>query len=185
MRDIRVADRYAVALLESARERGVIEEVAESYAGILAVVKDRADLAVFIESPQVATQEKKDLLKSVFGEHIEPVLLHFIYLLIDKNRIENFRDIGAEYSRLMETERGIVRARVTTAVELPADLEKQLNAKLNARTGLQVVMEKRVDPAVIGGVKVVLGDFVLDGTVRTNLDLLRKTLGKAQVRLEN
>ena len=68
---------------------------------------------------------------------------------------------------------------------MPADLEKQLNAKLNARTGLQVVMETRVDPAVLGGVKVVLGDYVLDGTIRTNLDLLRKTLGKAQVRLEN
>ena len=181
MPDLRVADRYARALLEAARERDVVEAVAESMDGILATVKDRADLAIFIESPQVATQEKKDLLQAVFGEHIEPVLLHFVYLLIDKDRIEHFRTIAGEYDRLMEFERGIVRAQVTTAIELAADLEEQLNARLNARTGFKVILEKRVDPAVIGGVKVVLEDYVLDGTVRTNLDLLRKTLEKAQV----
>ena len=181
MPDLRVADRYARALLEAARERDVVEPVAESIAGILAVVKDRADLAVFIESPQVATQEKKDLLKNVFGPHIEPVLLHFLYLLIDKYRIDQFRAIGNEYAHLMELERGILRAQVTSAIELPADLAEQLNAKLNARTGFKVMMETCVDPAVIGGVKVVMEDYVLDGTVRTNLDELRKTLEKAQV----
>jgi F-type H+-transporting ATPase subunit delta len=181
MPDLRVADRYARALLEAARERKVVEPVAESIAGILEVVEDRADLAVFIESPQVATQEKKDLLQSVFGAHIEPVLLHFMYLLIDKNRIEHFREIGKEYAHLMELERGILRAQVTTAIALPGDLAEQLNARLNARTGHTVIMEQRVDPAVIGGVKVVMEDYVLDGTVRTNLDELRKTLGKAQV----
>ena len=129
----------------------------------------------------MATQEKKDLLKNVFGPHIEPVLLHFLYLLIDKYRIDQFRAIVNEYAHLMELERGILRAQVTSAIELPADLEEQLNAKLNARTGFNVVMEKRVDPAVIGGVKVVMEDYVLDGTIRTNLDELRKTLGKAQV----
>ena len=76
----------------------------------------------------------------------------------------------------------MIRAQVVTAIALPADLEEKLGARLNDVTGKTVVMEKRVDPAVIGGVKVTLGDKVLDGTVRTNLDLLRKTLEKAPVR---
>jgi F-type H+-transporting ATPase subunit delta len=183
MRDIRVASRYAEALLGSARERGVVDGVAESYAGILEAVAGRQDLRVFIESPQVPTQDKKDLLQTVFGDHVEPVLLHFCFLLLDKNRIDNFRDIGEEYARLVETERGMIRARVVTAIALPADLEEKLAARLNDVTGKTVILEKRVDPAVIGGVKVTLGDKILDGTVRTNLDLLRKTLEKAPVRL--
>lgn len=182
MRDIRVATRYAGALLESARELDVVQSVAESYAAVLDIVEGRTDLGIFIESPQVATQEKKDLLKDVFGEHIEPVLLHFFYLLLDKNRITNTRDIGVEFARMVEAERGVIRAQVVTAIALPADLEEKLGARLNDVTGKTVVMEKRVDPAVIGGVKVTLGDKVLDGTVRTNLDLLRKTLEKAPVR---
>lgn len=182
MRDLKVAARYAGALLTSAKETGVVEGVAESYAAMLEVFAAHRDLLTFMDSPQVAEQEKKDLVKVVFGDHIEPVLLHFVYLLVDKNRIENFRDIGEEFAELVEAERGILRARVVTAIALPGDLEAQLNAKLAAQTGKTIILEKRVDPAVIGGVKVTLGDYVLDGTVRTNLDLLRKTLGQASVR---
>ena len=116
------------------------------------------------------------------GPRIEPLLLNFVFLLIDKNRMENFRDIGEEFARLVEQEQGVMRARVTTAVALPADLEDALRGKLASLTGKTMILEKRVDPAVIGGVKVVMEDKILDGTVRTNLDLLRKTLEKAAVR---
>lgn len=184
MRDLKVATRYAGALLLSARERGVVDGVAESYAAVLESVKGNRNLRTFMDSPQVATQEKLDLIKAVFGERIEPVLLHFIYLLIDKNRIENFRDIGEEFAAMVEAEQGIVRAQVLTAVPLADDLAEQLNARLATRTGKTVILEKRVDPAVVGGVKVTLGDYVLDGTVRTNLDQLKKTLGKTTVRID-
>jgi F-type H+-transporting ATPase subunit delta len=182
MRDRKVATRYAGALLASAKEAGVLAGVAESYASLLDLHLGATDLRVFLDSPQVRTEEKKELLKNVFGGRIEPLLLNFVYLLIDKNRIENFRDIGEEFGRLVEQEDGVMRAKVTTAVALPADLEDALKAKLSSLTGKTMILEKRVDPAVIGGVKVIMEDKILDGTVRTNLDLLRKTLEKAPVR---
>lgn len=182
MRDRKVATRYAGALLSSARKAGVLPGVAESYASLMDMHLGQTALRVFLDSPQVRTEEKKDLLKSVFGGKVEPLLLDFVFLLIDKNRIENFRDIGEEFALLVEQEQGVMRAKVTTAVALPADLEEKLKAKLSALTGKTMILEKRVDPAVIGGVKVVMGDKILDGTVRTNLDLLRKTLEKASVR---
>jgi F-type H+-transporting ATPase subunit delta len=182
MRDRKVATRYAGALLTSAKEAGVLEGVAESYAALLDLQLGQTELRVFLESPQVRTEEKKELLQTVFGPRIEPLLLNFVFLLIDKNRMENFRDIGEEFADLVEREAGVMRARVTTAVALPADLEQQLRDKLAGLTGKTMILEKRVDPAVIGGVKVVMGDKILDGTVRTNLDLLRKTLEKAPVR---
>lgn len=182
MRDRKVATRYAEALLESARKEGVVLDVAESFAGVLETVKDNTSLRIFMDSPQVRTEEKKELLTSVFGGKIEPVLLNFFHLLIDKNRIEITRDIGEVYAELVEIEQGIVRASVVTAIPLPDDLAAALEGKLAAFTGKKIVLEKKTDPAVIGGVCVTLGDKILDGTVRTNLDLLGKTLGQARVR---
>jgi F-type H+-transporting ATPase subunit delta len=177
-----VVTRYAQALLAAAEAGGVHEGVAESYQEILGAVKSRSDLTVFIESPQVATQEKKDLIAAVFAGRVEPVLIQFIQLLIDKNRIEFFRDIGEEFARLVEGKLGFERAIVTTAVPLPDDLAALLSKKLEAVSGAKIILEKKIDPEVIGGVCVTMGDKILDGTVRTNLDLLSKHLGQAQVR---
>jgi len=181
MRDRRVATRYAEALLLSAKEAGVRDEVAESFAAVLAVVKDNTDLRIFIDSPQVRTEEKKELLQTVFGDAIEPVLLRFFLLLLDKNRIDNTRDIGEVFAQLVERDRGLQHATVVTAVPLPDDLAERLRTVLDGFTKTTVVLDLVVDPDVIGGVRVQLGDRVLDGTVRTNLDELARDLGKARV----
>ncbi len=182
MRDRKVAARYAGALLASAKAEGVLMGVSESYAGTLEVAAANPNLATFMDSPQVPVKEKKNLLKSVLGNNVEPVFMHFLYLLIDKNRIESFQDIGEEFAELVEQEMGVVRAHVITAVPLSEDLAAALEAKLANLTGKKIILEKETDPAVIGGACVTMGDNVLDGTVRTNLDRLRKTLEQAPLR---
>lgn len=182
MRDRKVAGRYAEALLRTAKPAGTLVACAESYAGVLDVMAASRELVIFLDSPQVREQEKKEVLKKVFGPRIEPVLLDFFNLLLDRNRIELLRDIGTVFAELVEADQGLVRASVVTAIALPADLETKLRDKLAHVTGKSVILDKKVDPAVIGGVRVTLGDRVIDGTVRTNLDRLRKTLATAQVR---
>ena len=182
MRDRKVATRYAEALFYTAKAAGMLDEVAESFDAVLGAVKDNHTLRIFMDSPQVPTEEKKGLLKKVFGAKIEPVLLNFFFLLIDKHRIENTSDIGEVFADLVETEQGYLRVRVVTAINLPDDLAATLEDKLVARSGKKIILEKKTDPAVIGGVCVTLGDKILDGTVATNLNLLRKTLGEAQIR---
>jgi len=146
------------------------------------VVRDNRDLGIFLDSPQVPEAEKKKLLKDVFGGKVEDLLLTFFFLLIDKNRIENLQDIATAFADQVEQERGVLRADVVTALPLPADLEDSLRGKLAAMTGKTVVLKKKIDPGVIGGVCVTMGDKILDGTVRANLDRLRKRLGEAPVR---
>jgi F-type H+-transporting ATPase subunit delta len=182
MRDRKVALRYAEALLRTAKPAGTLIACAESYAGVLEVMAASRELVIFLDSPQVREQEKKEVLKKVFGPHLEPVLLDFFNLLLDRNRIELLRDIGTVFAELVEADQGLVRVGVVTAIALPADLETKLRDKLAHVTGKSVILDKKVDPAVIGGVRVTLGDRVIDGTVRTNLDRLRKTLATAQVR---
>jgi len=182
MRDRKVAARYAEALLRTAKPAGALAGCAESYAGVMEIMAANRELVVFLDSPQVREQEKKEVLQKVFGSRLEPVLLDFFNLLLDRNRIELLRDIGEVFAELVEADGGLVRARVVTAIALPADLETKLRDKLAQVTGKNVVLEKKVDPAVLGGVCVTLGDRIIDGTVRTNLDRLRKKLATAQVR---
>ena len=181
MRDRKVATRYAEALLDTAKAEGVLDSVADSFAGVLNAVKDNHVLRIFMDSPQVPVKEKKGMLQKVFGGKIEPVLLNFFYLLIDKHRIQNTRDIGEVFADLVEAEQGYLRAQVVTAISLPEDLAAALKDNLAVHTGKKIILEKKIAPAVIGGVCVTLGDKILDGTVATNLNLLRKTLGQARV----
>lgn len=186
MRDRRVAARYARALLTAAQQPPGVDlpALAESYAAVRAVMVAHPSLPVFLEGPQVAEDEKKKLLDAVFGSRLEPILLRFFHLLIDKNRIEYLQEIGVEFASQVEMAQGLTRAVVTTAVPLPADLESALVAKLTALTGRRIVVEKKIDSGVIGGVSVRMGDQILDGTVRTNLDHLRERLLQVPLRFE-
>jgi F-type H+-transporting ATPase subunit delta len=182
MRDRKVATRYAEALLIAAREAGQVGEIAESYVAVREWTRGNRDLRTFLEAPQVPVEEKKQLLRRILTDRVEELLINFIMLLIDKGRIEYFGDIGGLYAVMVEKEQGYERAVVTTAVELPPDLAQQLEKRLEGATGAKIILKKKVDPAVIGGVCVTMGDKILDGTVRTNLDQLRKTLREAPLR---
>jgi F-type H+-transporting ATPase subunit delta len=182
VRDRRLATRYAGALLAAAKQAGSLPGVAEGYVAVRAFAAERPELSTFLEGPQVPELEKKQLLTSVFGGRIEPVLLDFFHLLVDKNRIELLDDIGVELARLYELDQGLRRAIVTTAVALPGDLEPALQARLEKLIGARVVLEKKVDPGVIGGVSVTVGDRILDGTVRSGLERLRALWLRAPLR---
>jgi F-type H+-transporting ATPase subunit delta len=184
MRDRRVALRYAQGLLEAARVEDVVAGVAESYAAVDKAVAASPGLIAFLEGPQVSEDEKRELLDRLFAGRVEPVLLRFFRLLVDKNRIEHLVDIGREFARLAEKAQGYERAVVITAVPLPGDLEFALSERLSRLTGAKIIMEKRVRPEVLGGVSVRIGDEVIDGTLRTQLALLRDHLHKVPVHLE-
>lgn len=182
MRDRKIADRYARALLQVAVERDVLDGLVESFDGLMEVVAGRDDLRHFMQSPQVPTHEKKALIEATLSGRVEPVLLNFLELLLDKDRILNLADIHEAFGEHVAAHRGVQRAQVVTAIPLADDLADKLRARLEALTGQTIVLENKVDPAVIGGVCVTMGDRILDGTVRTGLARLRESLEKAPLR---
>jgi F-type H+-transporting ATPase subunit delta len=182
MRDRGVASRYASALLVTAKAENVMADVADSYAAVAQIMRENPALPSFLEGPQVAEDEKKQLISNLFGDKVEPVLVRFFHLLVDKNRIEFLVDIAEVFADLVESEQGIAHAMVTTAVPLADDLEQDLVTKLAALTKAKIIVEKNVDPSVIGGVSVTVGDKIIDGTVRTQLDQMREHLAKVQLR---
>jgi F-type H+-transporting ATPase subunit delta len=182
MRNRGVSTRYARALFLAARKAGELDGAAESFAAVAAALAATPDLKIFLEGPQVAEAQKKALLRNVFGERVEVTLLNFLLLLVDKDRIEHLAGIQEDFQLLVEKEQGLSRAQVTTAVPLPEDLERDLAAKLEQLIGARVLLVKSVDPSVMGGVRVTLGDQVIDGTVRTNLKRLGTQLAATDVR---
>ena len=173
MRNRAVAARYAQALLTTAKKGDALDGVSESFAGMIEVLDAHPNLEFLLTGPQVTEAKKKSLITTLFTDRIEPVLMHFLDLLVEKQRMVFVREIQDEFARLVEIEHGFTRATVTTAIPLP---------ELGKMTGRKIKLETTVDPTVIGGVCVTMGDRVIDGTIRTNLDKLRTQLGQADVR---
>lgn len=182
MRDRDVAVRYAEALLVAAQRAGVVDAVAESYAVLAEQMAANAGLQSFLHAPHVPERDKKALMERALGGRIEPLLLTFFEMLLDKGRIVHVRDIQKEFARLVEESQGVQRAVVTTAIPLPEDLAARLQANLAKMTGRTIILDRKIDPAVIGGVSVTMGDEILDGTVRTGLDRMRQKLEQAPLR---
>ncbi|HOX26809.1 MAG TPA: ATP synthase F1 subunit delta [Candidatus Krumholzibacteria bacterium] len=182
MRDRVVAVRYAQALLDVAVERQVLDSVCASLATLAGSVTAYPDLRVFMQSPQVPTQDKKALIHTLLDDRVDPVLVQFLELLLDKDRILFLGDINEEFATLVERHRGLQRAAVVTAVPLAADLADQLTRKLEQLTRQRIILDQKVDPSVIGGICVTMGDRILDGTLRTGLAELRRALEHAPLR---
>jgi F-type H+-transporting ATPase subunit delta len=179
VRDRRVSLRYARSLLDVAVDRDLVDEVEESLRGVVEIVRSHSELRLFLKNPQVPRSQKKQLLGNVFTGRLEPLVLQFLQLVVDKDRINHLSAIQGAFTTLVEQHKGLQRARVVTAVPLPEDLQQRLVQKLTGMMGRQIILEKKVDPSIIGGVSVTMGDWVLDGTLSTGLKRLRETLERA------
>ena len=176
-RDTTIARRYAQALFMAAKRKDAIDRVAEDLVGVLAVDQAAGDrFRQFLEAPQVPTEHKFAALEATFRPVVHGLVVEFFRMLLNKKRLFELRTIVAEFGRLVEDHKGIVRARVTSALPLLdpelAGLVKELESGL--RKKVRVV--SNVDPGIMGGLVVRVGDRIADRSVRTMLTRLREQL---------
>lgn len=176
-----LAQRYGQALFGAAQARQAAEDVASDFEGFLALDERDPSLRLFLESPQVRDDHKHALVDSVLGKRAHALTTRFFHLLLEKKRLPYLRSIAHAYAALIERHRGILRARVITAVPLAEDQKTKLAAALERRTGKRILLEPRVEPEVLGGVAVQLGDQILDDTVSTRLAEIREVLLATEV----
>jgi F-type H+-transporting ATPase subunit delta len=181
IRDRAVSHRYAAALFGAA----VNADAAESILADLGSLEDlhRLDpsLQTFLEAPDVLTETKNEVLRDVLGGRVHELVVRLLQLMLQKKRIQHLPVVYGDYRELVEANLGIARARVTTAVPLAQELAEVLRARLERLTGKTVRLECRLDPAVIGGMIVVVGGSVLDGSLRHRLVEVRDHLLGARV----
>jgi len=181
LREQGLAQRYAEALLGAAEKRNAVDAVAEDLQSLTALDEKDSSFRRFLESPAVRDDAKRALVESVLGSRTHPLTMRFVLLLMHKKRIRYLRDAAAAYRALVEEKKGIVHARVTSAVALGADEKARLAQALEHRTGLRFLIEPHVDESLLGGVRVQYRDQILDDSVRTRLLELRDRLLAVEV----
>lgn len=172
----RIVRRYAAALFGAASKAGVVDAVESDLGLVGCVVESSPALWEALLSPIVPPAKKRSILGEIFGGKVEEITAAYLGLLVDKRREEAIRETEREYVLLANEARGIVAAEVTSATPLDEDQQSRLVTKLSATTGKTIELSTKVDPALIGGVLVRIGDTVIDGSVRGQLAVLREKL---------
>jgi F-type H+-transporting ATPase subunit delta len=179
MREPTIARNYAEALLELAQRAGDLHGWGEMIDNVSNAVETDRRLRVFLESPRVSGQQKNDIIQKAYGGALPRTFVRFLQALVDHRRQMLIPAIAHQYHDLVDQVEGRVHASVTLARE-PDERDQQLvTSQLSRALGKTVVPHFHVNPDVLGGVVVRVGDTVLDGSVRRRLAILRgRMLGR-------
>jgi ATP synthase F1 delta subunit len=173
-----IAVVYARSLFEVAQEQDKLDVVRDQLDEFSDALSENRDLQVFFFSPYFATKEKQDGLDLVVSD-ADPVVLNFLKLLIEKHRMPVLFRIRANYDGLWEEENKLLPVHITSAVELDKAIVAQLGDRIAEQTDRKVDLSSNVDPDILGGIVVRVGNSVLDASVRNRLEQLRKQVVKA------
>jgi len=170
------ASRYAKALLDVLYPAKA-EVGREQMLQVASVLSQDKDARLFLENPTVSAEKRKDLLKKI-GDALalDVPIRNFLGLLIDRNRLDLLDEIVSTYETLLDEKLGVVRARITSALELEPRQRDEVVARLQALTGKKVRMEVLVDPSLIGGLVAQVGSTIYDGSIRQQLQTFRNSL---------
>jgi F-type H+-transporting ATPase subunit delta len=176
MQEESVARRYAAALFAEAQKTNTLVETGEDLKTVAMAVEQVPAFRTLLFQPIVARERKQAALEAVFSDKIAAPTLAFLKLLLAKRRIEILPEIDQEFQRRLRDFQNIASATAITAIPLLPDEEKGIIATLESVTGKKIELKTTVDPSIIGGVLVRVGDTVYDSTVRSELERLRKVL---------
>ena len=168
-----IAKVYARSLLEVAREQGKLDQVREQLVQFVDALNEHRELAVFFFSPYFSIKEKQEALGRVL-EGADEIFLNFLELLIEKHRMPVIFRIRAEFERLWEEEERVLPVEITSAVALDPATTESLSKAIGERAGRNVTLATHVDPEIIGGIVVRVGNSILDASIRNRLEQLRR-----------
>ncbi len=176
MRDVTVARSYAETLFALAqRHEGL--EVYEAAIGLVArLLDENPGLHLFLQTPRIAGNEKKRVLRRALEGHVPGHFLSFLFVVLDKRRQRMLREIAREYNGLMDHHFGRMHVEVTVARDLPEESVAEMADRLSELIGKRAIPHVRVRPYVLGGMQIRAGDVIYDGTVRRRMEDLRRAL---------
>ncbi len=168
-----IATVYARSLFEVAKEHDRLDRVREQVGEFAEALAANHDLQVFFFSPYFSTEEKRDGLKRAL-EGADEETENFLELLIDKHRMPVIFRIRRQLDALWQEERKLLPVQITSAVELDRATVEQIGEQIGERTGREVQLTAEVEPDILGGLGVRVGNSILDASIRGRLDQLRK-----------
>ncbi|WP_366923710.1 F0F1 ATP synthase subunit delta [Metallumcola ferriviriculae] len=178
MIDRTIARRYAQALFAIARESDKIKQFEDELTLVVDTIQASPELEQVLEHQLIEPEAKKELLEKVFRSQVSQEILNFVKLVCDKRRERYLSQMLREYIAFADEARNVLAATVRTAKELTPEHYQGIKEKLSKMTGKEIRLETKVDPELIAGVVVKIGDRVYDGSVANRLSDLKTHLTK-------
>jgi F-type H+-transporting ATPase subunit delta len=173
-----IAEVYARSLFEVASEQGKLDEVREELESFADALHASRDMQMFLFSPYFSTEEKKDgLQRAVTGA--DPTFQNFLEALIERHRMPALFRIRDRFNAMWEEENRLLPVQVTSAIELDPEVVNSIGERIGRQTGRKVELSSRVDPDILGGIVLRVGNSVLDASIRNRLNQLRKQVAQA------
>src|SRR5829696_1361843 len=173
-----LAEVYARALFEAARDNDVLDRVHDELGEFADALESERNLQVFLFSPYFSSEEKKDGVKRIVTDADER-LVNFLELLAERHRMPALFRIRRTFDAMWAEENKLLPVTVISAVDLDEGLVKDIGKRIEEQTGREVELSSKVDPGVLGGLQLRVGNMVLDATVRNRLEQLRKQVARA------
>lgn len=176
-----IGTRYAKALFELARDTDRLDAVEKDFPPLLRMIEEEPGLRRFLTHPAIGSGEKKEIAAKLLRGSVDNLLFDFINLIIDKKREVYLPIIGEEFNEFLMEYRAMRTAMIYTAFALSAEVKQALARGLSKMTGRTVEIVEEIEPALIGGIKVQIGDKVYDGSISDRLSHIREELLSAKV----
>lgn len=178
IKHIKAAKKYANALFQSAWELNKSDKIYSDVIFISETINTNEELKNALINPILTITDKKDIVQKLFGLHVDKLSIDFINLLLENNRLDCLDEVLNCYVQFNNKKNNIVTPLIISAVELNEEQKQRIISKLEIKTQKNVVCEYLINPAIIGGIIIEIGDKTIDCSIKTKFDNIKKQLTK-------
>lgn len=169
MKNMKIGRRYAEAIYEIANERNKIKEIYEVLNNLMVLFKENLEFKNLLTNPLVSISEKEQFLSEIFNE-TEKDILNIVFYILEKDRLETIRSIVTEYLKIYYEKNSIMDVKAIFTRELTEEQKNKLIEKIEKQTNKKVNLEVAIDSSIIGGGVLKIGDRVIDGSIKKDLE---------------
>ena len=182
--DIGAARKYAGALFQVAAAQNALDRASADLREVTQVTFANPELLVLMRQPRIQSERKKEIVQRLFSGLGNDLIFDFLQLLVDKHRFTLVEAIQREFARMLDEHRRILPAEAVTAMPLEADQQERLRQRLSEITGFDVQLTTRVDPDLLGGLRIRMKGQLIDGSVATQLRHIREQFKQVRVTVQ-
>ena len=170
---------YAQALLELADARGATDAVADDVQNVARLLRDDATFSAYVADPSVSRDKRDRTLDTVFANQAHPLTIAYLKLLSGKGRLHSFAGIAATFKKMLDKRAGRLDVNVTVAKELSPEEFENVRHQIAVKLSKDVQLVQHVDESIIGGIVLKIGDSLIDGSVKTQLETMKRRMTAA------
>ncbi|HEY1405183.1 MAG TPA: ATP synthase F1 subunit delta [Spirochaetota bacterium] len=172
---------YAAVLRDIGKSKGSLDLLAEELTTFNGIVRDEKDFAVFLAMPGIDKERKKDFIRKVCAAHVGDDFINFLSVLVDNDRLGDLEEIENAFSVMIDEERNALRVTVSSSSPLDKELKVMVAESLSKKYKKQIILDEGIDPSLLGGIILKVGDTVIDGSLAKRLRTIHERLQQCSI----